>query len=78
MINTVIHFFNLYSYYFWFVDTETNLSCSDSSSFLTVKRENIQNVLSRKLMLHMLDVQYIFKKIIKMLLHFLFKLVSTL
>lgn len=29
-------------------------------------------------MLHMLDVQYIFKKIIKMLLHFLFKLVSTL
>lgn len=58
MINTVIHFFNLYSYYFWFVDTETNLSCSDSSSFLTVKRENILNITLRKRTVTQINVTY--------------------
>ena len=45
MINTVTHFFFFFllvQLLFLVVVTETNLSCSDSSSFLTVERQNIR------------------------------------
>ena len=83
MINTVTHFFFFFllvQLLFLVVVTETNLSCSDSSSFLTVERQNIHY--SNKSTATQIHVTYagctIYKKTIKMLLHFLFKLVSTL
>ena len=86
MINTIIHLF-FFFFFSWTViisglwlQKQTSHVLNRPASWLWRETISIRlrNVPSHKLMLHMLAIQYIHKKIIKMLLHFLFKLVSIL